>query len=215
VPAALFAALALAASGPASACTARPGGVLPWGDEPELACFRSPDGHKIATVRAGIVRVAVAGRIWWIGRVDGGRLVWRPDSSGFALGDADGSGQTLTFSYVDLSSPRPRLVTALRAAAVARFRTTYDCAGRNWYANSWIDGWERTGRIRLVIQDGVHSEGCRVRGEMIGVIGDPATGRIDRVLTPAQVRREWCTPRQRRDLGWCYDEGTAERGKRR
>lgn len=170
-------------------------------------CFRSPDGDFTVQVKNGRITVTTPHGIFPAGTMDGGRILWSPTSRGFAVADAEGSGETEVFHYVDMTSARPRVALSLRRTAVARFKLAYHCRGSRVYANTIIAGWTPDGLVRLVVQDGVHSEGCRHDEDgMIGVIGDPVTGRIWRQISAADIRRAWCTPAERADYGYCYDE---------
>jgi hypothetical protein len=138
--------------------------------------------------------------------MDSGYLVWSPSSSGFAIADSGGSGESNYFSYVDVSGKSPLRTIKLRRTGIRVFKRIFRCAGRNAYAHAWFQGWDRPGLVRLVVQDGVHSEGCsppHADEIEIGVLGDPLTGRIDRVLRQADIEREWCTPEGRREFGAC------------
>lgn len=188
-------------------------------DHPDLnqdtpQCYRSPDGRKVAVVRGGIITVQKDGAAFEVGTTEQGRILWSPASDGFVVADSQGSGQTEIFSFVDLALSRPSMISGLRETATSRYQSAFNCDGPNWFANTITDGWTADGQLRMVVQDGVHSEGCAPRGEMIGVIGAPRTGAISRVLTAEQVRREWCTAVQRREPGYCYDYAAA-RGARR
>lgn len=162
-------------------------------------------------VKDGTITVVRNGTKSRVGQMDYGRILWNPTSAGFAIADSHGSGQTEEFSYVSLASDNPKLSQKLTSASVRRFKTAFQCDGAGAYANTITDGWASDGKVRLVVQDGVHSEGCSPPGDMIGVIGDPLTGRIDRVLDAATVVKEWCSAVQRRQFGYCYDEAMASR----
>jgi hypothetical protein len=170
-------------------------------------CFPSPDGRKLAIVRQGRITVRQAERNISVGVTDNGRLVWNPASTGFAVADSGGSGQSSYFSYVDLRQRPPSRIKRLRWAAAQAFVRRFGCTNPKTYVYSWFDGWEDASHVRLVVQTGVHSEACDgpdPNDIQIGVIGDPTTGRIDRVLSRAEVVRTWCTAAQRREYGYCY-----------
>lgn len=186
-------------------CIANPDAAQP-ADYNGLQCFPSPDGKKVVTVSSGIVRVLAGGKSTAAGKIDLGRILWRPDSAGFVIADQEGSGESQSVSYVDAMAKPPRASTRLRQTATERFRATFRCEGENWFANTIVDGWEPNGRLRLVVQEMAHSDGCNPAGSMIGVVGDPLTGRIDQVLSARQVRERWCSPSQRRAFGYCYDD---------
>jgi hypothetical protein len=170
-------------------------------------CFPSPDGHKLAVVRQGRITVRQAGKSISAGVTDSGRLVWNPASNGFAVADSGGSGQSSYFSYVDLRQRMPSRIKRLRWAAAQEYVRRFGCTNPKTYVYSWFDGWEDADHVRLVVQIGVHSEACGgpdPNDIQIGVIGDPTTGRIDRVFSEAEVKRAWCTAAQRREYGYCY-----------
>jgi len=175
-----------------------------------LQCYSSPDLKNTVMVKNGLITLDRSGVKSRIGEMDGGRILWNPTSQGFAIADNHGSGQTEIFSYVDLMAPKPHPSKRLTSASVRRFKATFQCRGKAAYANTILNGWTSAGQAELVVQDGVHSEGCSPPGEMIGVIGNPSTGSIARVLTAAEVRREWCSPEQRHEYGYCYDEAAME-----
>ncbi len=195
----LITVLAMLAAGAASL----PDGWVQPADYEDVQLFPSPDSQTSARVRLGVV--SVNGGVD-VGTVDGGRLIWRPDSAGFAVADSGGSGQTETFGYVDLSVPAPTLSHRLTAAARDRFAEVFSCSGQAWTANTIFRSWTADGRARLVVQEAVHSEGCTERAGMIGVIGDPVSGRVDEVVDAADVRRGWCTAQERTNPGYCYAE---------
>ncbi|MCC6921280.1 MAG: hypothetical protein IT548_18960 [Alphaproteobacteria bacterium] len=174
----------------------------------------SPDGTLVANVVAGLVSVVRNGRSFAVASMGYGRILWRPDSQGFAIADNVDSGQTEIFSYVDTAAPVPVQSTRLGEAALQRFGELFHCRGDDWYANTFTDGWTPEGDVRLVTQGGLHSEGCNDMPAMLGVIGDPMTGRIREVLTADQVRAHWCTAAQRLSFGYCWDEAAAVRSNR-
>jgi len=181
-------------------------------EDPSIAvdqCYPSPDARFIVKVRDGRITVISARGAFPAGTMDGGRILWSPTSRGFAVADSEGSGETEVFRYVDVMLPRPKVNLSLRRTAIARFKAVYGCHGAGAYANTITAGWTSRGYVRLVVQDGVHSEGCyRGHGDtpMIGVIGNPVTGHILRQLSAADIGREWCTEAQRAQYGYCYDE---------
>lgn len=185
--------IALLAASPSTqgaACVTPAQNLIPPPDEGEVACFPSPDGRKQAQVRKGRLTVHVGERSWRVGRVDTGRLYWNPTSTGFAVADSGGSGETNYFSYVDLSPAAARRMKALRVNAVRAWAHHFHCASPRSYAHAWFEGWEHAGHVRLRVVEGVHSEGCAFPDPeeiSIRVIGDPITGRIDRVLTQAEL----------------------------
>lgn len=188
-------------------------------DHPDLnqhtpQCFVSPDGHKVAIVRGGIITVRRGREAFRVGATEQGHILWNLASDGFVVADSEGSGQTETFSYIDLAPRRPLMIKRLRETATDRYQAAYSCRGPKWFANTFMDGWTPTGEVRLVVQDGVHSEGCMPDGEMIGVVGNPRTGAISRVLSADQVRSEWCSTAKRREFGYCYDEAGMAAGRR-
>lgn len=190
----------------ASACQASEGRI----EAPDIdirQCVASPDGLKRVAAKHGELTVEERGRSRPAGVMDRGDIVWNPGSTGFVVADSGGSGQTNYFSYVDVRQRTLHRDKRLRLVAARRYVATFKCRGPDVYIHSWFKGWQDARRIRLVVQRGVHSEGCVHRDPeeiQIGVIGDPLTGRIDRVLTQAQVRQEWCTPAERREYGLCY-----------
>lgn len=188
-------------------------------DHPDLnqdtpRCFPSPDGRKVVVVRGGIITIHKGGEAFEVGATEQGRILWNPASDGFVVEDSQGSGETRIFSFVDLTRSRPMRIARFRETATRRYQSAFNCNGPSWFANTEMDGWTSAGKVRLVVQDGVHSIGCTPRGEMIGVIGDPRSGAISRVLSAQQVRHEWCTAAQRRQFGYCYDETEAAAARR-
>jgi hypothetical protein len=169
--------------------------------------YPSPDGQKIARVSGSTVTVVRDGHAFAVATIDSGRIVWNPDSTGFAVADSKGSGQTQSFTFVDANSAVPQWLTALQDASLSQFADLNRCHGAQWYVNTITDGWNASGEIRLVVQEGLHSEGCRTQNEMIGVVGNPKSGDLSRTLTADQVREEWCTPAERRAFGYCYAMG--------
>ena len=188
-------------------CRAPKDGRVEAADLGTTQCFPSPDGRKLAIVRGGRITIDDGGKVVSVGVMDNGRLVWNPASTGFAVADSGGSGQTNYFSYVDLRPSPPRRIKALRLAAVKAYVRRFKCNGPGVYIHAWFDGWQDAKLVRLVVMEGVHSEGCvhpDVEEIQIGVIGDPVTGRIDQVLSEAEAQRTWCTAAQRREYGFCY-----------
>lgn len=197
---------ASAPSAKSSTCRASEG----WIEAPDTEirqCVASPDDSRRVVVERGRITVEGAGSSRPAGAMDNGHIAWNPASTGFVVADSGGSGQTNYFSYVDVHRRTLHRDKRLRLAAARLYARTFKCGGSGVYVHSWFKGWQDDHHVRLVVQEGVHSEGCVHRDPEeieIGVIGDPATGRIDRVLTQAEVRREWCTPAERREYGLCY-----------
>jgi hypothetical protein len=177
-----------------------------FADNEDRECFRSPDRKALVEVRRGEIQLLRQRRSETVGKMDGGRIVWRPRSDGFVVEDQEGSGETARVRYVDISGARPRVTFALAQAGVRRFKAAFQCRGSKFYANTIIDGFDASGAVRLVVQEGIHSEGCQVPGGTIGVIGDPVTGRVEHVLSDTEIGQSWCTSAQRRQSGYCYDE---------
>jgi hypothetical protein len=143
--------------------------------------------------------------------MDNGLIVWSPSSQGFAVQDSNGSGESSIFSYVDASGRMPHRVTRLRNSAEKLYLRRFNCPTGS-YVYSWIDGWNDGRNIRLVVQEGVHSARCP-HGDPeeieIGIVGDPLTGQIGHVLSQGQLTQRWCTAKQRREFGYCYDTASA------
>ena len=201
--------LAAAAKAPSRpmGCAISKDGRVEAADFGTMQCFPSPDGRKLVIVRGGRISIDDGAKTVSVGVMDNGRLVWNPASTGFAIADSGGSGQTNYFSYVDLHQSPPGRIKALRRTAVKAYARRFKCVGPGVHAHAWFDGWQDAHRVRLVVIEGVHSEGCvhpEIEEIEIGVIGDPVTGRIDRVLTQAQVQQEWCTPAERREYDLCH-----------
>lgn len=174
-------------------------------------CFASPDGRERVIVTHNQARLESRPEVD-LGRVDGGHIVWRPDSSGFGIFNADGSGQSSYFRYVDLTGARPVTFTGLTEAIEAEYARRFGCSGDDWWAYQWAgEGWTDDGQIRILAQGSHHNEGCRDRAGTMGVIGDPVSGAISRILTRDEVLQEWCTPAERLERGYCHDEGEVER----
>lgn len=175
-------------------------------------CIASPDRQKLTIVNRGQISVRYRGKTYPLGVMDYGRIIWSPDSDGFAIEDSGGSGESSYFSYVDVSAPRPERLKTLRLSAAKLYAQRFNCLSRRSYVYSWIDGWQDAKHIRLVVQEGVHSERCSHSDPEeieIGVVGEPRTGRITRVLTQRDVVREWCSAQQRREYGFCYVRASA------
>lgn len=174
-------------------------------------CFASPDGRERVVVTRNQARLESRPE-GELGRVDGGHIVWRPDSSGFAIFNADGSGQSSYFRYVDLTGDRPVTFTGLTETIEAEYARRFGCAGDAWYVYQWAgEGWNEDGQVRILAQGSHHNEGCRGDAGTMGVIGDPVSGVISRILTHDEVLSEWCTPTERLEAGYCYDEALVER----
>jgi hypothetical protein len=181
-------------------------------------CFSSPDHRKTVIVDRGRVHTLVDGKSYFAGTMDYGAISWNSISTGFAIADSGGSGESNYFNYVDLRSRAPHRSTLLRKVAISRFAQIFQCSGRAFYAYAWYDGWQDASRVRLVVQAGVHSEGCHYPNLdviEIGIVGDPATGRIDRVLQQSELQKEWCTPSERKQYGFCWTavENGAPKGR--
>jgi len=177
-------------------------------DQPDPQCFASPDGRNHIWVQQGHVQLNTAKHSFSMGVIDGGQIIWSPNSNGFVLANNEGSKDTELFSYFDLNSGKPRLINRLRQIGLSEFFKHYKCGGKDVNANSITDGFTNEGKVRLVIQASVHSKGCQVSDDymMIGLIGNPVTGQIDTVLKADEVRSQWCTPDQKTHYGYCYDE---------
>ena len=187
-------------------CAVPEGDRVEAGDLGKTQCYPSPDGHKLAVVRGGRVSVDDGVRTTSVGVIDYGHLIWNPASTGFVVADNGGSGQTSYFSYVDLGLSPPRRLKTLRWTAAKQYVQRFKCGGPGVYVHSWFDGWEDAHHVRLVVMEGVHSEGCvhpDVEEIAIGVVGDPTTGRIDRILTQAEARTAWCAPARQPHSALC------------
>ena len=203
-------ALASAIAPPIAAepCAATEAGrILPSDVQPAAQCVLSPDGRKRVVVISGHISVRNGAESWSAGIIDYGQVVWNPTSTGFVVADNAGSGQSSYFSYVDLEHRALGRIKALRWSAAKLYAKRSRCSGPNSYVFSWFVGWQDPRHVRLVVQEGVHSEGCRPDdpgAAELGVIGDPVTGRIVRVLTQAEYQREWCSPAERAEYGVCH-----------
>lgn len=176
-----------------------------------MQCFLSPNGQQRVTVSGHEVRLASRPELD-LGRADGGHIVWRPDSTGFGVFNADGSGQSSYFRYIDLSGDQPATITRLTEAIEAEYAQRFGCAGEAWWVYQWAgEGWTDDGQIRILAQGSHHNENCRDDVGTMGVIGDPVSGAISRILTDEEVRSEWCTPAERLEQGYCRDEALIER----
>ncbi|SFI81987.1 hypothetical protein [Caulobacter sp. UNC279MFTsu5.1] len=200
------------AGGPARHVVRPEGCAVPKGDQVQPAefgateCFPSPDGRKLVVVRGGRISVDDGVRTTAAGVIDYGRLIWNPASTGFIVSDNAGSGQTSYLSYVDLRQSSPHRIKALRWTAAKQYVRRFKCGGPGVYVHSWFDSWQDADHARIFVIEGVHSEGCRYPedGEIgIGVVGDPVTGRIDKILTETQARTAWCTPGRRDESALC------------
>jgi len=178
-----------------------------------VQCFEAPNNRQSVRVDHGQIVVRYENREYPMGSMDYGSILWSPGSDGFAIGDSNGSGESDLFSYVDLSGRAPRRTKVLRTSAAKLYAQRFQCPATGSYVYSWVDGWQEKRRIRLIVQEGVHSERC-VHSDPaeveIGVVGDPRTGRIYRVLSQEDVLKEWCSNEQRSKFGYCYEEAKAK-----
>lgn len=181
--------------------------------EEGVPCFASPDGRERVIVDHNQARLQSRPEID-LGRVDGGHIIWRPDSSGFGIFNADGSGQSSSFRYVDLAGEQP--VTSLRLAETieTEYARRFGCSGDDWWVYQWPgEGWADDGQIRILAQGSHHNEDCRDQGGAMGVIGDPVSGAISRILTRDEVLSEWCEPVEYVEFGYCFDEAAHLRAR--
>lgn len=169
-------------------------------------CFRSPDGLATVVVDRGQIAVVRAGRSQVVGRMDYGEVVWLPSSNGFGVQDSLGSGQSGQFSFVDIEADPPAMTGLISLNATKALSDRAQCAGPKRFSNTYFEGWAPTGEVKLIAQESHHSEGCAPGPGMIGVLGNPRTGEILRILTAEQVRSEWCTAEERQQFGYCYAE---------
>jgi hypothetical protein len=189
--------------GPAQtpACQASEGRV----DIEGRQCVVSPDGLRRVVVDRGRITVEENGNARAAGVMDNGDIAWNVASTGFVVADSGGSGQTSFFSYVDVRQKVLHRDKRLRLAAVQRYAARFKCSGRKVQVHAWFSGWEDDRRVRLSVQEGVHSEGCvhsDTEAIQIGFIANVVTGRIEQVLTQAQFQK-WCAPDQRPEYGLC------------
>lgn len=117
-------------------------------------------------------------------------FLWNPWSTGFLLNDGEGSGQVSRLRYFVKQGRRWRESRALDRTATTLYKRTYDCRGGDAsYVN--VSGWDwvSSNRLRVIVQEGVHSAGClqphRDRNVLFEVIGDPTTGRI---MSSSEIR---------------------------
>ena len=170
-------------------------------------CFASPDGRERVIVTHNQARLESWPEID-LGRVDGGHIVWRPDSSGFGIFNADGSGQSSFFRYVDLSGERPVTSTRLTQAIEAEYARRFNCSGEDWWVYQWSgEGWTDDGQIRILAQSSHHSTDCDQPYGLIRVTGDPVTGTISHVLSHAELSAERCLTGGEGDPWYCRDYG--------
>jgi hypothetical protein len=168
-------------------------------------CFPSPDGRKRVVIRSGRISIDDGVKTVSAGVIDYGRLIWNPASTGFVVQDNAGSGQTSYFSYVDLRQSSPRRIKALRWTAARLYARRFKCGGPAVYVHSWFGGWQDAEHVRLLVVQGVHSEGC-IDPDAIGVVGNPVTGGIDQVLTEPEARAAWCAPGRRSEDAPCSSD---------
>lgn len=151
-----------------------------------MVAIPSPDGHL--TVRAAsrdqdAIVLTVADGFVITGLEQPTTFLWNPNSSAFLLNDSEGSGQTSHLRYFYKDGPTWRESRALAVAANRLYRRRFDCrAGRKSYTNTSGWNWTRSGLLRIIVQEGVHSEGClqphHDRNVLFEVIGDPVTGQV-------------------------------------
>ena len=87
-------------------------------------------------------------------------MMWNPSSTGFFVNDGDGSGQSSRFRYFRIVGGEWRESDALNEAAEQLFLHRQDCRPGAYVNVSGI-AWTRGGLVKAVIQEGVHSAGCR------------------------------------------------------
>ena len=108
-------------------------------------------------------------------------VLWNPRSTGFLINDGEGSGEVSRLRYFYLSGHGWRESRALDLAASSLYLRRYDCR-KSSYTNVSGWNWTRTGWLRAIVQEGVHSEGCiqpyNDRNLLFEVIGDPISGHI-------------------------------------
>jgi hypothetical protein len=152
----------------------------------------SPNGQSLieTTPRGGGLTLRVTGGLVIRHLMQPATVLWNPRSKGFLINDGEGSGQISRLRYFYLSDRRWRESRALDRSASALYVRRYDCrGGKNSYTN--VSGWNWTGNgaLRVIVQEGVHSEGCIQphddRNVLLEVIGNPVTGRI---LSAREVR---------------------------
>lgn len=167
--------------------------TIPLSDECELT-IPSPDGRFVARTVDGVLSIADK-RTGTIRRirdfVQPVAFRWSRDSRTFFLNDGEGSGQTSRLLYFHRAGDRWVGSGVFDKAAEAAYLRRYDCrGGSRSYANVSGMGWTPAGRLRAIVTEGVHSEGClephRSRSVLLEVTGDGISGRI---ATLREVRR--------------------------
>lgn len=204
---------ALAAGAPACHAEANGAYVEPW--DPEVTqCFHAPSGSMMVQAKGARLELHRRDARYPLGQVDGGHVYWNPAATGVAFTDNEGSGQSSYLYFVDARAKTPARSSAMGDAAVSLFKRRFHCTGTNTYVYVWIDGWNADGRLRLVVQEGPHSEGCRTYGNTVGMLVEPERARVIKVLGDDEMRRAWCTRQERLEFGYCYDEALVASFKR-
>ena len=144
-------------------------------------------------MRNGVVALKSAGKLVVAGLEQPTVLLWNPDSSGFVVNDSEGSGQVSRLRYFRRTARGWVESRSLNQTASALYRKRYDCrAGAKSYTNVSGWDWRGSGRLRAIVQEGVHSEGClqphENRNVLFEVIGEPVTGRIFSAREVAMLR---------------------------
>ncbi|MFL6858704.1 MAG: hypothetical protein ACJ8EB_12460 [Allosphingosinicella sp.] len=107
-------------------------------------------------------------------------FLWNPDGSGFVLNDGEGSGQTAQLRYFAYRRGGWRESRRMRSSAARLFLRRQHCRP-GAYVNVSGMTWTVAGELRAIVQEGVHSQGCRQpeSGNLaLEVVGDPWSGRV-------------------------------------
>lgn len=199
--------LAALATGQPAACPPHPNrDYVEWPDLEFVQCFPAPRSDLRVRSQGGRLVLERGSARYALGQVEGGHVYWNPAGTGLVFTDNEGSGQSSYLYFVDARARTPTRSAVMGNVAVDLFKRRFRCVGPSTYVYVWVDGWNADGRLRLVVQEGPHSEGCRTYGNTVGMVVEPKPARVIRVLTDSEMRGEWCTVSQRVRFGYCYDE---------